>query len=127
MNPREQNIIVIAHRGASGYRPEHTRAAYELAVVQGADFIEPDLVISKDSHLIVRHDNELSGTTDIADHKEGSFKSSMNNQEVVIVGFYSDRHQGIFIHHDSNVHINCPVFNQDLSSQRIQRTQSIHS
>lgn len=60
--------LVIAHRGASGERPEHTRAAYELAIDQGADFIEPDLVLSKDGVLVVRHENEISGTTDIADH-----------------------------------------------------------
>jgi len=58
--------IVIAHRGASGERPEHTPMAYRLAVEQGADFIEPDLVITKDGHLVVRHENEIGGTTDIA-------------------------------------------------------------
>ncbi len=62
--------LVIAHRGASGERPEHTRAAYDLAIEQGADFIEPDLVMSKDGHLIVRHENEIGGTTDVADHPE---------------------------------------------------------
>lgn len=60
--------LVIAHRGASGERPEHTRAAYERAIEQGADFIEPDLVMSKDGQLIVRHENEIGGTTDVADH-----------------------------------------------------------
>lgn len=59
--------FVIAHRGASGERPEHTVAAYERAVEQGAHFIEQDLVPTKDGHLIVRHENELSDTTDIAD------------------------------------------------------------
>ena len=58
--------IVIAHRGASGYRPEHTRASYLLAIELGADFIEPDLVATRDGQLIVRHENELSGTTDVA-------------------------------------------------------------
>lgn len=62
--------LVIAHRGASGERPEHTRAAYELAIAQGADFIEPDLVMSKDGHLVVRHENEIGGTTNVADHPE---------------------------------------------------------
>jgi len=60
--------IVIAHRGASGERPEHTLAAYQLAIEQGADFIEPDLVPTRDGVLIARHENELSGTTDVADH-----------------------------------------------------------
>ena len=58
--------IVIAHRGASGYVPEHTLASYSLAILQGADFIEPDLVITQDGHLIARHDNVLDLTTDVA-------------------------------------------------------------
>ena len=62
--------IVIAHRGASGYRPEHTRASYELAIEHGADYIEPDLVATADGELIVRHENELSGTTDVAERPE---------------------------------------------------------
>ena len=62
--------IVIAHRGASGSRPEHTLGAYELAIEQGADFIEPDLVPTKDDVLVARHENEISGTTDVADHPE---------------------------------------------------------
>jgi glycerophosphoryl diester phosphodiesterase len=62
--------LVIAHRGASGERPEHTRAAYELAIDQGADFIEPDLVMSRDGHLVVRHENEISETTDVAARPE---------------------------------------------------------
>ncbi|MBL8644675.1 MAG: glycerophosphodiester phosphodiesterase, partial [Rhodospirillaceae bacterium] len=52
--------LVIAHRGASGYLPEHTIAAYTLAIEMGADYIEPDLVITKDGVLIARHENELS-------------------------------------------------------------------
>ncbi|MDO8801875.1 MAG: glycerophosphodiester phosphodiesterase [Phenylobacterium sp.] len=62
--------IVIAHRGASGERPEHTPAAYRLAVDQGADFIEPDLVLTKDGVLVVRHENEIGGTTDVAARPE---------------------------------------------------------
>jgi glycerophosphoryl diester phosphodiesterase len=62
--------IVIAHRGASGYRPEHTLAAYELAIQLGADYIEPDLVSTKDGILIARHENEISGTTDVAKRME---------------------------------------------------------
>ncbi|MBD2567473.1 glycerophosphodiester phosphodiesterase [Anabaena lutea] len=65
-----QRPIIIAHRGASGYRPEHTLAAYELAINLGADYIEPDLVITKDGILIARHENEISETTDIAIHAE---------------------------------------------------------
>jgi glycerophosphoryl diester phosphodiesterase len=58
--------LVIAHRGASGYRPEHTLEAYRLAVEMGADYIEPDLAITKDGVLIARHENEIGGTTDVA-------------------------------------------------------------
>jgi len=62
--------IVIAHRGASGYLPEHTLAAYAVAMLQGADFIEPDLVMTQDGHLIARHDNVLNLTTDVAQRQE---------------------------------------------------------
>ncbi len=62
--------IVIAHRGASGLRPEHTELSYTLAIDQGCDFIEPDLVPTKDGHLIARHENEIGGTTDVASHAE---------------------------------------------------------
>lgn len=64
------SAIVIAHRGASGYLPEHTIAGYELAIKQGADFIEPDLVMTKDGVLVARHDPYLSDSTDVADHLE---------------------------------------------------------
>jgi glycerophosphoryl diester phosphodiesterase len=59
--------IIIGHRGASGYRPEHTLESYRLAAEMGADFIEPDLVSTKDGVLIARHENEIGGTTDVAD------------------------------------------------------------
>jgi glycerophosphoryl diester phosphodiesterase len=62
--------LVIAHRGASGYRPEHTRSAYELAFALGADAVEPDIVASRDGVLVLRHENEISGTTDVAQHPE---------------------------------------------------------
>lgn len=62
--------LVIGHRGASGYRPEHTIAAYELAFAQGADAVEPDIVLSRDGVPVVRHENEISGTTDVADRPE---------------------------------------------------------
>ncbi|WP_432768260.1 MAG: glycerophosphodiester phosphodiesterase [Sphingopyxis sp.] len=62
--------IVIAHRGASGERPEHTLESYALAIEQGADFIEPDLVLTKDGVLVARHENEISETTDVADRPE---------------------------------------------------------
>ena len=68
--PSLHEPVVIGHRGASGYRPEHTLAAYELAIEQGADYIEPDLVSTKDGILVARHENEIGGTTDVADHPE---------------------------------------------------------
>jgi len=61
---------VLGHRGASGYRPEHTLASYRLAIDLGADYIEPDLVSTKDGVLVARHENEIGGTTDVADHPE---------------------------------------------------------
>jgi glycerophosphoryl diester phosphodiesterase len=67
MRPRP---LVIAHRGASGYRPEHTLAAYELAIGMGADFIEPDLCSTRDGALVARHENEISETSDVADRPE---------------------------------------------------------
>ncbi len=62
--------LVIGHRGASGYRPEHTLLSYELAIEQGADVIEPDVVPTRDGHLVVRHESAITATTDVADHPE---------------------------------------------------------
>lgn len=62
--------LVIGHRGAPGYRPEHSEASYRLAFDLGADAVEPDIVVSKDGVLVVRHENEISGTTDIAKRPE---------------------------------------------------------
>jgi glycerophosphoryl diester phosphodiesterase len=62
--------LVIGHRGASGYRPEHTLESYRLAAELGADYIEPDLVSTKDGVLVARHEPEISGTTNVADHPE---------------------------------------------------------
>jgi len=64
--------IVIAHRGASGSRPEHTLSSYALAIEEGADFIEPDLVPTRDGVLVARHENDISDTTNVADHPEFS-------------------------------------------------------
>ncbi|MFF8829612.1 glycerophosphodiester phosphodiesterase family protein [Streptomyces sp. NPDC015131] len=68
--PRPRRPLVIGHRGAAGWRPEHTAASYTLAVQTGADWIEPDLVATRDHHLVVRHENEISGTTDVARRPE---------------------------------------------------------
>ncbi|EST39626.1 hypothetical protein N566_00915 [Streptomycetaceae bacterium MP113-05] len=61
---------VVAHRGASGYRPEHTLGSYQLALDLGADVIEQDVVATRDGHLVCRHENDISGTTDVAEHSE---------------------------------------------------------
>jgi glycerophosphoryl diester phosphodiesterase len=87
----KQGLIVIAHRGASGYRPEHTLAAYRLAIQQGADFIEPDLVATKDGVLIARHENEISGTTDVAAHPEfASRKTTKLIDGVAMTGWFTE-------------------------------------
>jgi glycerophosphoryl diester phosphodiesterase len=62
--------LVIGHRGAPGYRPEHSRSSYDLALAMGVDAVEPDIVVSQDGVLVVRHENEISGTTDVADRPE---------------------------------------------------------
>lgn len=66
----DRGPLVIGHRGAAGWRPEHTAASYSYAVQTGADWIEPDLVPTKDHVLVVRHENEISQTTDVAAHPE---------------------------------------------------------
>jgi glycerophosphoryl diester phosphodiesterase len=73
--------LVIAHRGASGYLPEHTLAAYELAIEQGADFIEPDLVATKDGHLIARHEPLLDLTTDVSRRPEFATRKSTKHMD----------------------------------------------
>ncbi len=83
--------LVIAHRGASGERPEHTRAAYELAIEQGADFIEPDLVMTRDGHLVARHENEIGGTTDVADRAEFADRRATKTIDgVEITGWFTE-------------------------------------
>ena len=67
---RPPRPVVVGHRGAPAYRPEHTAAGFELAVDLGADLIEPDVVISRDGALIVRHETELSRSTDVAARPE---------------------------------------------------------
>ncbi|MEW9550751.1 glycerophosphodiester phosphodiesterase family protein [Nonomuraea sp. NPDC050783] len=67
---RGHEPVVIGHRGASAHRPEHTLLSYEAAIALGADYIEPDLVSTKDHVLVARHENEISGTTDVAAHPE---------------------------------------------------------
>lgn len=86
-----QAQLVIAHRGASGERPEHTLAAYERAIDAGADFIEPDLVVTKDLVLVARHENEISGTTDVATRSE--FADRRKSKEVdgeLVSGWFAE-------------------------------------
>ena len=69
--PRHRSApLVIGHRGASGYVPEHTLASYFIAIQQGADYAEPDLVMTKDGVLVCRHENEIGGTTNVAEHSK---------------------------------------------------------
>ena len=83
--------IVIGHRGASGYRPEHTLASYELAIQMGADYIEPDLVSTKDGVLVARHENEISGTTDVASRPEFSDRQTTKTVDgVTITGWFTE-------------------------------------
>jgi glycerophosphoryl diester phosphodiesterase len=83
--------IVIGHRGASGYRPEHTLASYELAIAMGADYIEPDLVSTKDHVLVARHENEIGGTTDVASHPEfASCRTTKVIDAVPVTGWFTE-------------------------------------
>lgn len=85
------DLIVIGHRGASGYLPEHTLAAYRLAIFQGADFIEPDLVATRDGVLIARHENELGGTTDVAERPEFADRRTTKSIDgVEVTGWFSE-------------------------------------
>jgi glycerophosphoryl diester phosphodiesterase len=83
--------LVIGHRGASGQRPEHTLASYRLAIAMGADFIEPDLVSTKDGILVARHENEISGTTDVADHPEFAARRVTKTIDgVLVTGWFTE-------------------------------------
>ena len=83
--------LVVAHRGASGYLPEHTLAAYELAIAQGADYIEPDLVATSDGQLVVRHENEIGETTDVAHRPEFADRRTTKDVDgVVKTGWYTE-------------------------------------
>jgi glycerophosphoryl diester phosphodiesterase len=89
--PSEAEPLVIAHRGASGYRPEHTLASYELGARMGADYVEPDLVSTKDGVLVARHENEISGTTDVADHPEfASRRTTKVIDDVPLTGWFTE-------------------------------------
>jgi glycerophosphoryl diester phosphodiesterase len=84
-------IVVIAHRGASGHRPEHTLAAYQLAIEMGADFIEPDLVITRDGILLARHENEISETTDVSSHPEfANRRTTKSIDGIEVTGWFTE-------------------------------------
>jgi glycerophosphoryl diester phosphodiesterase len=86
-----REVTVIGHRGASGYRPEHTLGSYRLAIAQCADYIEPDLVSTKDGVLVARHENEIGGTTDVADHPEfASRRTTKVVDGVSITGWFTE-------------------------------------
>ena len=83
--------LVIGHRGASGYRPEHTRASYELALTLGADAVEPDIVATRDGVLVIRHENEISGTTDVAEHPEfAHLRTTKRVDGVSLTGWFTE-------------------------------------
>ncbi|WP_230688952.1 glycerophosphodiester phosphodiesterase [Micromonospora sp. WMMD558] len=83
--------IVIGHRGASGYRPEHTLEAYRLAIRQGADYIEPDLVATRDGVLVARHENEIGGTTDVAARPEFAARRTTRTIDgVAVTGWFTE-------------------------------------
>ena len=83
--------LVIGHRGASGYVPEHTLVSYFMAIQQGADYAEPDLVMTKDGVLVARHENEISGTTDVAERTEfARRKSAKLIDGVTLEGWFTE-------------------------------------
>ncbi|WP_141309319.1 glycerophosphodiester phosphodiesterase [Streptomyces spinoverrucosus] len=83
---------IVAHRGASGYRPEHTLGSYQLALDMGADIVEAgDLVPTKDGHLVCRHEPEIGGTTDVADHPEfADRKTTKVLDGVSVTGWFTE-------------------------------------
>ncbi|HEV2701760.1 MAG TPA: glycerophosphodiester phosphodiesterase [Steroidobacteraceae bacterium] len=91
VTPRTLVPVIIAHRGASGYVPEHTLASYFLAIQQGADFVEPDLVSTKDGVLVARHENEIGATTDVEAHSEFADRHTTRSVDgVSIEGWFTE-------------------------------------
>ena len=90
-SPRDGRIDVFGHRGACGYRPEHTLASYELAARLGADHVEPDLVPTKDGELVCRHENEIATTTDVSARPEfADRKTSRTVDGVTRTGWFTE-------------------------------------
>ncbi|QXE37794.1 glycerophosphodiester phosphodiesterase [Streptomyces sp. GMY02] len=89
--PELPTLTIVGHRGASGYRPEHTLGSYQHALDLGAHVIEQDLVPTKDGHLVCRHENDITGTTDVADHPEfASRKTTKSVDGVSITGWFTE-------------------------------------
>jgi glycerophosphoryl diester phosphodiesterase len=87
----EAKPLIFGHRGAAGYRPEHTLASYELAARMGADYIEPDLVSTKDGVLVARHEPEIGGTTDVADHPEFASRKAIKVLDgIPLTGWFTE-------------------------------------
>jgi glycerophosphoryl diester phosphodiesterase len=83
--------MIVGHRGASGYRPEHTRASYELAFALGADAVEPDIVATRDGELVLRHENEISGTTDVAARPEfARLRTTKQVDGTTVTGWFTE-------------------------------------
>jgi glycerophosphoryl diester phosphodiesterase len=90
-HPGAHRVLIIGHRGAAGYRPEHTLAAYELGARMGADYVEPDLVTTKDHVLVARHEPNITDTTDVADHPEfASRKTTKTIDGSTQTGWFTD-------------------------------------
>ena len=88
---RTASPLVIGHRGASGYRPEHTLASYSLAIDLGADYIEPDLVSTKDGVLVARHENEIGTTTDVGSRPEfAARKTTKSVDGASLTGWFTE-------------------------------------
>ena len=89
-HPKAQPIV-IGHRGSAAYRPEHTLGSYELAIEMGADYIEPDLVSTKDHQLVARHEPNITDTTDVAQHPEfAARKTTKTIDGVAQTGWFTD-------------------------------------
>jgi glycerophosphoryl diester phosphodiesterase len=87
----DRGLVVVGHRGAPGYRPEHTLASYELAFRQGVSWVDVDLVPTKDGQLVARHEPEIGGTTDVAQHPEfASRKTTKVIDGAALTGWFTE-------------------------------------
>jgi len=89
--PLASKVLVIGHRGACALRPEHTLASYGKAIADGADYVEPDLVMTKDGVMVARHENEIGGTTDVAEHPEfANRKTTKTIDGKAVTGWFTE-------------------------------------